>query len=71
MRWPDGTFSAHGAAVALGITAQTVFKYLKRGLLSGRQVTKGQPWQIKLTDDQIDRLRARVRRTRRSKKEAS
>jgi hypothetical protein len=57
MRWPDGTFSAHGAAVALGITAQTVFKYLKRGLLSGRQLTKGQPWQIKLTDDQIDRLR--------------
>jgi DNA invertase Pin-like site-specific DNA recombinase len=70
-RWPDGTFSVQGVAAALGITAQTVFKYLDRGLLSGRQLTKGQPWQIALTDEQINRLRARVRRTRRSKKEAS
>ena len=71
MRWPDGTFSVQGAAAALGITAQTVFDYLDRGLLSGRQLTKGQPWQIDLSDEQINRLRARVRRTRRSKKEAS
>jgi DNA invertase Pin-like site-specific DNA recombinase len=71
VRWPDGTFSVQGAAAVLGITAQTVFKYLDRGLLSGRQLTKGQPWQIELTDDQIDQLRARVRRTRRSNKEAS
>jgi DNA invertase Pin-like site-specific DNA recombinase len=71
MRWSDGSFSVQGAAAVLGITAQTVFKYLDRGLLSGRQLTKGQPWQIELTDDQIDQLRARVRRTRRSNKEAS
>lgn len=71
MRWPDGTFSIQGAAAALGITAQTVFDYLDRGLLSGRQLTKGQPWQIDLSDDQINRLRARVRPTRRSRKEAS
>ena len=71
VRWPDGTFSVQGAAAVLGIKAQTVFKYLDRGLLSGRQLTKGQPWQIELTDDQIDQLRARVRRTRRSNKEAS
>ena len=32
---PDGTFSVQGAAAALGITAQTVFDYLERGLLSG------------------------------------
>ena len=70
-RWLDGTFSVQGAAAALGITAQTVFKCLDRGLLSGHQLTKGQPWQIKLTDDQIDLLRARIRRTRRSNKEAS
>lgn len=63
MRWPDGTFSIQGAAAALGITAQTVFDYLDRGLLSGRQLTKGQPWQIDLSDDQINRLRARVQRT--------
>ena len=71
MRWPDGTFSVQGAAAALGITAQTVFDYLERGLLSGKQLTKGQPWQIELANDQIDRLRAHVRRTKRSKKEAS
>ena len=70
-RWPDGSFSIQGAAAALGITAQTVFDYLERGLLAGRQLTKGQPWQIDLTDEQIIRLRAHVRRTRRSKKEAS
>lgn len=71
MRWPDGTFSVQGAAAALGITAQTVFKYLQRGLLSGRQLTKGQPWQIELADAQINRLRTYVRRISRSKKEAS
>ena len=58
-------------AAALGVTPQTVFDYLARGLLSGRQLAKGQPWQIALTDKQIDRLRARLRYTRRSKKEAS
>ena len=70
-RWPDGSFSVQGAAAALGITSQTVFDYLERGLLAGRQLTKGQPWQIDLTDEQINRLRTHVRHTRRSKKEAS
>lgn len=70
-RWPDGTYSVQGTAAALGVTPQTVFDYLARGLLSGRQLAKGQPWQIALTDKQIDRLRARLRYTRRSKKEAS
>jgi hypothetical protein len=71
MRWPDGSFSIQGVAEELGITPQTVFDYLARGLLTGRQLTKGQPWQIELSEDQINRLRARVRRTRRPKKEAS
>ena len=70
MRWPDGSFSIQGAAAALGITTQTVFDYLARGLLAGHQLTKGQPWQIELTDKQIIRLRARVRNTKHSKKEA-
>jgi DNA invertase Pin-like site-specific DNA recombinase len=70
-RWSDGTYSVQGAAAALGITTQTVFDYLDRGLLTGRQLTKGQPWQINLVDKQIRQLRAHVRRTRRSKKEAS
>jgi DNA invertase Pin-like site-specific DNA recombinase len=71
IHWPDGSFSIQGAAAAIGITTQTVFDYLARGLLAGHQLTKGQPWQIDLTDQQIVRLRARVRHTKRSKKEAS
>jgi DNA invertase Pin-like site-specific DNA recombinase len=71
MRWPDGSFSIQGAAAALGITTQTVFDYLARGLLAGHQLTKGQPWQIHLSNEQVSRLRARVRHTKRSKKEAS
>jgi len=71
LRWPDGTYSVQGAAAALGVTPQTVFDYLARDLLSGRQLARGQPWQITLTDRQIEQLRARVRHTSRSKKEAS
>ncbi|WFU07318.1 hypothetical protein QA648_36155 (plasmid) [Rhizobium sp. CB3171] len=70
-RWPDGTYSVQGAAAALGITPQTIFKYLGRGLIQGRQLVKGQPWQIELTEDQIDILRARAQRNRRSRKQAS
>ncbi|WP_354112394.1 hypothetical protein [Bradyrhizobium sp. S3.12.5] len=43
MRWPDGSFSIQGVAEELGITPQTVFDYLARGLLTGHQLTKGQP----------------------------
>src|SRR6202023_4228787 len=64
MRWPDGSFSIQGVAEELGITPQTVFDYLARGLLTGHQLTKGQPWQIELAEDQINRLRAHARRTR-------
>ena len=71
MRWPDGSFSIQGAAAELGVTPQTVFDYLARGLLAGRQLAKGQPWQIELSDEQISQLRNQVRRTKRSKKEAS
>lgn len=70
-RWPDGSYSVQGAAAALGVTAQTVFKWLRRGRLAGRQLTKGQPWQITLPDEQIAPLAAQARRTRRSMKEAS
>ena len=60
-----------GWADALGVTSQTIFDYLAQGFLEGRQPTKGQPWQIALSDQQIATPRARVSRTRRSKKEAS
>ena len=71
MHWPDGSFSIQGVAAELGITSQTVFDYLARGLLAGHQLTKGQPWQIDLSKEQISRLRAHVRHTKQSRKEAS
>jgi len=71
LRWPDGSYSVQGAAEALSVTVQTVFKWLRKGRLAGRQLTKGQPWQITLTDEQITPLAAQVRRTSRSTKEAS
>ncbi|MET4391808.1 hypothetical protein ABIB73_007600 [Bradyrhizobium sp. F1.4.3] len=53
------------------MTPQAVFDDLARGLLAGHQLAKGQPWQIEPSDKQITQLRNRVRRTKRSKKEAS
>ena len=51
-RWPDGSYSVQGAAAAIGVTTQVIFDYLANGLLTGRQLTKGQPWQIDLTIEQ-------------------
>ncbi len=69
-QWPDGSYSVQGAATALGVTTQTVFDYLANGLLTGRQLAKGQPWQISLTAEQITRLQQRLLRTRRLRKVA-
>lgn len=71
MRWPDGSYSVQGVAALLGVTPQVIFDYLARGFLVGRQLVKGQPWQIDPTDDQIRYLRDRLQRTRRSRKVAS
>jgi DNA invertase Pin-like site-specific DNA recombinase len=70
-RWPDGSYSVQGAAAAIGVTPQVIFDYLANGLLTGRQLTKGQPWQIDLTIEQIDQLQQRLLRTRRSRRKAS
>lgn len=70
-RWPDGSYSIQGAASALEVMAQTVFKWLRRGRLVGRQSRKGQPWQIALTPETIEGLQAAMRCVRRSRKEAS
>ena len=70
-RWPDGTYSVRGAAEALGITAQTVFKWLHKGRLAGRQSVKGQPWQVRLAEEQVIALRMQARPTTRSRTEAS
>jgi len=70
-RWPDGTYSVQGAAAAIGITPQVIFDWLRKGLLTGKQLAKGMPWQIMLTPQQAIELRAKVRRTNRSRREAS
>jgi DNA invertase Pin-like site-specific DNA recombinase len=70
-RWPDGSYSVQGAAVALGVTVDQVYRWLYKGRLQGHQLTKGQPWQITLHSKEIRVLRAKSRRTNRSKKEAS
>lgn len=66
-RRPDGSYSIQGTPAALGVTAQTVFNWLQKGRLPGRQLAKGQPWQISMPGDQISILRAQVRCTSRSK----
>lgn len=66
-RWPDGTYSVQGTAAAIGITTQTVFKWLRQGHLPGTQLMAGQPWQIKLSAEKIKILRNRVRRINRPK----
>jgi DNA invertase Pin-like site-specific DNA recombinase len=70
-RWPDGSYSVRGVADAIGVTAQTVFKWIGARLLSGEQMAKGMPWKVAMPDERITALRARIRRTRRSKREAS
>jgi DNA invertase Pin-like site-specific DNA recombinase len=70
-RWADGSYSVQGMAVALGVTAQTVFKWLRRGRLKGRQLRKGMPWQIDVADNHIAELKNPVQHRSRSKMRAS
>ncbi|WP_119153647.1 recombinase family protein [Caldimonas tepidiphila] len=70
-RWPDGSYSIQGAAAALDVTPQTILRWLRTGRLHGRQLCRGQPWQVDLPGDQLSTLRGSVQRTSRSKMEAS
>jgi len=70
-RWPEGSYSVQGAAAVLGVTPQTVFRWLRKGRLTGRQHTKGQPWQITLPNEQIAALAAQPQHTSRSRMEPS
>jgi DNA invertase Pin-like site-specific DNA recombinase/uncharacterized protein YndB with AHSA1/START domain len=70
LRWADDTYSVDGAAAAIGVFPGTIYQWLRRGRLTGRQLTKGTPWQIFLTEAQIGELQAYVQRVRRLKKEA-
>jgi DNA invertase Pin-like site-specific DNA recombinase len=52
----DGPFNADEAAVELGVAAVTVHRWLREGVLPGRQATPGAPWRITLTEDVRRRL---------------
>ena len=71
LSWPDGSYSVRGAAAVIGITSQTVFDWLRKGLLTGKQLAKGMPWQISLSPEQAVALKARARHTTRFAREAS
>jgi hypothetical protein len=52
----EGPFTADEAAVELGVTMSTIHRWLRDGLLAGRQATPGAPWRILLTDAVRQRL---------------
>ena len=64
-QWSDGSYSVQGAAAIIGITPQTIFDWLRKGWLTGKQLAKGMPWQISLSPEQVVELKARVRHTTR------
>jgi hypothetical protein len=72
-QWRDGTYSVEGVAEAVGVTVGTVYHWVRRGRVAGRQIAQGMPWKISLTPADIDALKGyvqRVRRTNRSHREA-
>jgi DNA invertase Pin-like site-specific DNA recombinase len=70
LRWDDGTYSVHGAAATIGVYLGTIYHWLLHGRLHGVQLAKGMPWQIPLTDDQIEDLRAYAAQARPSRRKA-
>ncbi len=71
-QWPDGTYSVEGVAAAVGVIGGTVYKWIREGRLQGQQLTKGMPWKIGVTEEQLQALQdyvQKVRRIKRSKKE--
>jgi excisionase family DNA binding protein len=52
----DGPFTLDQAARELGVTAGTVQRWLREGLLAGQQSVPGAPWRIVLTDEVRCRL---------------
>lgn len=53
-----GPFTADEAAGQLGVNMSTIHRWLRDGVLVGRQATPGAPWRIILTDEIRQRLRA-------------
>ena len=66
-RWPEGTYSVAAAAELLNVYPGTIWLWLRRGVLTGRQLGKGTPWHIELPQSDIARLRDRLANTQRTK----
>jgi len=47
----EGPFTADEAATELGVGMGTIHRWLREGLLAGKQMTPGAPWRIVLTDE--------------------
>lgn len=47
----EGPFTADEAAAELGVCSSTIHRWLRDGILAGRQIVSGAPWQIVLTDE--------------------
>jgi DNA invertase Pin-like site-specific DNA recombinase len=52
----EGPFTADQAAAELGVAMCTIHRWLREGVLPGRQTTPGAPWRIVLTDELRRRL---------------
>lgn len=70
-RWPDGSYSAQGAAKTIGVTVLTVRHWLQRGIIKGSRLGPRLPWQLDLTNDDIVTLQARKRPIGNPKRKAS
>jgi hypothetical protein len=68
-QWEDGTYSVEGAAARLGVFPGTIHKWLKVGKLTGYQLSKGMPWKVSLTEEDMTRLQEWLRLARRSRRE--
>lgn len=52
----EGPFTADQAAAELGVASDTVHRWLREGILPGRQLAPGAPWKIVLTDELRQKL---------------
>lgn len=52
-------YTAQQAADILQVSRPTILCWLKDGFIKGEQIAEGAPWEIFLTDDDIDRLTAK------------
>ena len=61
-----GELTLDETAAALNVSAMTVLRMIRRGVIDGRQLCKGAPWVIKASDIDGDRVRAEADGRRRT-----